>query len=173
MKKVKSMTKTAKRKMSIPEMATNSGVNMGYFGFDPLNQTLTWHNAPGVENSDITELGDIVYFMFVNGVLQKIGAAGATGGWLRRVKEYCRQNSKCRTTQKIIRCMGELGATRIDVWGLQSPRITKRSLCHASEKYILLTLATHRENEKRYTTMHLSEDPNNSLFFCTCTKGGV
>tara|TARA_R110000868_G_scaffold322267_1_gene583207 strand:- start:1995 stop:2207 length:213 start_codon:yes stop_codon:yes gene_type:complete len=70
--------------------------------------------------------------------------------------------------------MGELGATRIDVWGLQSPRVAIDDYwCPASEKNISLILATHKENEKRYTSMYLGEDTNNELFFCYCINGGV
>lgn len=77
-----------------------------------------------INRKQFIELGDVVYSMFVDGVLVKFGKAAGDTGFYSRVVEYCKVRSKMdKTTQKIFNWMIENGETEIEIYAIKSPRI--------------------------------------------------
>ena len=75
--------------------------------------------------SDFHAIGNIVYFMYVEDRLMKIGIAGGADGWYGRVNMYKAGASKRgdATNRLILRVMKELGKSKIDIYAVAVPKM--------------------------------------------------
>ena len=77
-----------------------------------------------INRKHFVELGDIVYAMFTQGKLVKIGKAAGMQGWYGRCNEYCKPEKMWdRTTRKMYNWMIKNNETEITIVAIQSPRI--------------------------------------------------
>ena len=151
--------------MSVIKNVKKNGQYIGHF--DVTSDTMKFVNADGLRRKDIIALGDIVYFMFVDNKLMKIGKAGGANGFAGRVGTYNRGRLGDATNNLIIDVMESIDADRIDVWAVQSPRETIKYKCNLTGETIAEEVPTHKNNESRYTHMFLGESTANDLPFCT------
>ena len=122
----------------------------------------------GINKKQFTEFGDVVYFMFVDNVLQKIGkAAGAHGFWDRQA-EYCKKAKyHDKTTTMIMRTLKELGQTEIEVFAVFTPKQRVESTCELTGEATVDYIEMASARESRFTTMYLKEDHGRDLLMCT------
>ena len=150
--------------MSVIKNAKANGMHIGYF--DVTADTMKFNYADGVRRKDIIDLGDIVYFMFVDDKLMKIGKAGGANGFAGRIGTYNRGRLGDQTNKLILDVMEMIDADRIDVLAVQSPRKVIQYTCNLTGDEITEEVPTHKNNESRYTHMFLGESIANELPFC-------
>ena len=149
--------------MSISDLMLQKGIYLGRFNvrgdvmdFEP---TLTY--------SEYIALGDVVYFMYVNNKLVKIGKAGGAKGWNVRMSQYKRgRHAKDSTNHRIMDIMDSYGESEIEVYAVQSPRREIQMDCPLTGETFVFMVETHRELERSLTTRYLNEQPARDLPFC-------
>lgn len=112
------------------------------------------------------DYGDLVYFMFVNDHLMKIGKAAGDGGWNVRVNQYKRGLKGDQTNKLILSKLKNNGSYVIEVLGLKTPRIKTQIPCPLTETMIDTEIETAGSIEKYYTKKFLKESNENKLAFC-------
>jgi len=137
-------------------------VYLGNFCINYKTKKFEWFSS--LRRFQYIDLGEIVYFMYVNNELSKIGAAGGAGGWYTRCEQYKKGYSGDFTNKLIYNKMKEIGESRIDVWGIPTPEIIVQVTCSLTGKDLSLKLSKHKELEKHYTAQYLAEHKNNRLF---------
>lgn len=107
----------------------------------------------GVKRKDLKALGDIVYFMYVDDVLMKIGKAGKKGGWDGRVGTYKQGRSKNgdRTNKLIHKVMTEMNKDTIEIYCIRTPREIKEIKIEGQEDTFIAELPTNCNVEQYYT----------------------
>ena len=117
-------------------------------------------------------LGDIVYFMFVDGVLMKIGKAGKAKGWYSRVSLYRRGSNKGgdKTNRLIIDEMNKMDKKNIEVFAIPCPRKKELHMDILSDEAYEIECETAGSVESYYTDMYLNEKKGNTLRFCKQLK---
>lgn len=115
------------------------------------------------------DLGDIVYFMFVNGKLMKIGK---TGNWYNRVYLYEGGNGPRgdQTNCNIIDCMNSIGEDVIEVYAIKSPKKEVIVESELLDEAITVEVETSIVLEKKLTAKFLNESVDNVLPFCRQLK---
>lgn len=150
--------------------------NSLYLGDLKINDddTMTFetpHKRNGVQRNRkfFYDLGDIVYFMFVDNVLMKIGKAAGKHGWYGRIGMYQEGAGPRgdRTNQMIIKKMRELGQDTINVFAIQAPRAKTTVTCPIFNETIDVELETASKLESVFTNKYLSEMNIAKLPFCT------
>lgn len=71
-------------------------------------------------SNELSNLGDIVYFMLFDGKVVKVGL---TTNMTKRKSGYT-NNMNCKTTQRVIRVAKQYNIPHVEVYALQVPRIT-------------------------------------------------
>lgn len=116
-------------------------------------------------------LGDVVYFFFINDKLMKIGKAAGAGGWYSRMHEYTknRYNKSGKeywdaTTRKIYNFMMDRKYENLDVYAIQSFRISEKVKSPISGKTRHIEIETAKDLEQMLIqeAMNAGED----LPFC-------
>ena len=113
------------------------------------------------------ELGDIVYFMFVEGQLMKIGKAARGGGWYGRMSTYEQGIRGDMTNKMIIAKMHDIGKTKIDIIAVKTPRVMTSITCPVLNETTQVEIETAIEVERMLTNKYLVEMNLESLPFCT------
>lgn len=134
--------------------------------FDVFDGTMTFVRAPGLRRKDIKALGDVVYFMFVDGELMKIGKAGGANGFVGRAGTYNRGRLGDATNNLIIDVMESLNKNEIVVYAIPVPRQISKYECPITGEVLEVEVSIHKDIEKLYTNKYLQEDPSNELPFC-------
>ena len=148
--------------MSIAELAKNAE----YIGHFNVTETeieyvtdKTWSN--------FRDMGNIVYFMYVEDDLMKIGIAGGAGGWYGRVGMYKAGASKRgdATNRLILRVMKELGKSKIDIYAVAIPKILVSIPCPLTGDIIEVEIEVNQRVERNLTSRYLDESELNTLPF--------
>lgn len=113
---------------------------------------------------EIIELGDLVYFMVVDGELMKIGKAGGASGWMGRVGTYSRGIYGDATNRRIERVMKNLEKDTIQVYAIQTPRRKIECTCPLTGDIIVEEIAVHRNVELSLTAKYI--EAGYELPFC-------
>lgn len=127
--------------------------------------SMSFIRAPGLRRKDIIELGDIVYFMVVNGKIYKIGKAGGAQGFAGRAGTYARGRLGDATNIRIMDIMQDLDETEIEVWAIKVPRPMVTFNCPLTGVTMTIPVSIHKDIESIYTNMFL-ELEENDLPFC-------
>lgn len=126
----------------------------------------TYRKSTGqINRKYFVELGDVVYAMFVQEKLVKIGKAAGMQGWYNRCSEYCKPEKMWdRTTRKIYNWMIANNETEIKILAVQSPRIeTTITSPITNNKYVkMIETAGELEQELIQEAYRFGED----LPFC-------
>ena len=148
--------------MSIADIAKTQT----YIGrFEVTETEINWF--PELRWSEYRDFGDMVYFMFVDDQLMKIGKAAGKGGWNGRVGMYKNGASDKGdgTNKRILRVMKEIGKDTIHIYATQAPR-EKISFTNPLNSDIIETeIETAREVETNLTAQYLIESADNQLMF--------
>ena len=148
--------------MSISELAKNAE----YIGHFNVTETeieyvtdKTWSN--------FRDMGNIVYFMYVEDNLMKIGIAGGKGGWYGRVGMYKAGASKRgdATNRLILRVMKELGKSKIDIYAVAIPKMQISFACPLTGNIIKDEIEVNQRVERNLTSRYLDESELNTLPF--------
>lgn len=150
--------------MSIAKAVLDDGIFLGHFFV--VAGDMKFSPRLDLKRKDMIALGDIVYFMFVDGVLKKIGKAGGKHGWACRVGTYNRGINGDATNKLIIEEMEKIGANRIEVYAYQTPRETLSTWDPMNKSMVEIQVPTNQEYERRYTHQYLAESVENELPFC-------
>lgn len=134
--------------------------------FHVYDGTMTFNRVAGMRAKDIKALGDVVYFMFVDGKLMKIGKAGGANGFVGRAGTYNRGRLGDATNNLIIDVMESLHKTEIEVFAFSVPRHTVQYDCPLTGQVLEVEVSIHKDIEKLYTDLYLMEDRDNELPFC-------
>lgn len=118
-----------------------------------------------IPRKEIVALGDVVYFMFVDKKLMKIGVANNFAARAGKYR-YGRGKNSDNTNRIIMDVMEDLNRSRIDIYCVSTPKQTVEYTCSLTGALINVGLPTREEDEKRYTQMYLSLNENNTLPFC-------
>ena len=154
--------------MNIADHAHQNGTYLGHFNL--VGDTLPFTYDGPKAQSEIAKMGDVVYFMYVDGDLMKIGKAGGRRGFAGRAGTYKLGRKGDSTNNKIIDVLESMGKSRIDVYAFVIPSIQTYTTCPITGDYVSITTSVHGEYETRYTKIYLNESPNNTLPFCTQLK---
>jgi hypothetical protein len=166
----------------MPNVATNLtkvGTYLGYFTIQEHTtnvnnnkpsrtyEKLVFTKADGMETRDFKAMGDIVYGMYVNGNLVKIGKAGSTNGWAGRIGTYGVDPKGEATNRKIITHLKEdfTYETRVEVYGVSVPRIHSEYFCPVTRETVSIELPQNHQVETHLTTE--AEAEGTDLMFCT------
>lgn len=148
---------------------------IGQFVLDATGETMNYinpHKKPNGknDNSIIKSMGDIVYYMFVNKQLVKIGKAGGANGFIGRASTYTPSNPKHNdsTNRMIIRKLVEMQEDTIEIYAIPTPRAVTNFKCPISGDQIRIEAATHGAVETAHTAKALEE--GFELPFCTQKK---
>ncbi len=120
----------------------------------------------GFNRKQIIAMGDMVYFMYVNDTMYKIGKAGGAHGFAGRAGTYNRGRLGDATNNRIMDVMENLPANVIQVYALPIPRRIFTETCPLTGETFEIEVALHKEYESRFTTIYLNENSSNSLPFC-------
>lgn len=121
------------------------------------------------DNAPIKALGDVVYFMFVNQELTKIGKAGSAHGFIGRARTYtCDPKHHDATTPRIISVMAEMGADEMEVYAVQTPRAITRIINPITNEIETVESPTNGHFETILTAQYL--EMGGTLEMCVQTK---
>ena len=139
------------------------GIYLGRFHIH--GKSMSFIRGPGLRRKDIIELGDIVYFMIVNGKIYKIGKAGGAQGFAGRAGTYARGRLGDATNVRIMDIMQDLDESEIEVWCVRVPRPIVTYNCPLTGVTMTIPVSIHKDIESIYTNMFL-ELEENDLPFC-------
>ena len=148
--------------MSISNLARETGTYLGRFTI--RGEVMDFE--PAMTRSQYLDMGDIVYFMYVNGHLAKIGKAGGASGWYSRFNQYKRGRDGDATNCRIMDVMEAIEESHIEVYGISSPRSEIEQTCPLTGEVFTVMVETHRELERNLTNRYLDEEPAHDLPFC-------
>lgn len=95
------------------------------------------------------EYGDVVYFMFKDEKLLKIGKAGGVTGWYGRQQEYTKPMKHWdRTTKKIYAYLKENKIDEIDIFAIKSPRKYNTIKCQFTDVEYVVEIETAKDYEQ-------------------------
>lgn len=158
------------------------GIYLGYFtiqkwttnvGREAQSETysrISYTNESKLSRQELIGLGDMVYAMYVNGVMVKIGKAGSSNGWIGRVGAYAGRD---RTNSKICSVMEEdfdydpssdLPSGKIEVYAILVPRVDTQFYCPITEEVITITSPRNHQVETYLTAV--AESEGEDLIFC-------
>lgn len=154
--------------MNLSTYAKNNGIYLGHMTL--VNDQLPFTYDGPKSQSEIAKMGDVVYFMYVNDELMKIGKAGGNRGFAGRAGTYKTGMAGDSTNKKIISVLKSMGETKISVYAFVIPSIQTDTICPITGETITITTSVHGEYEAHYTKQYLNESPSNTLPFCTQLK---
>lgn len=138
-------------------------IHIGHFHLH--GDTMTFHRN-NLSRKNLIELGDLVYFMFVNDKLYKIGKAGGASGFAGRAATYNRGRKGNATNNRIMDIMEDIPSNNIEVYAVPIPRRVITETCPLTGEVFEIEATLHKEYESRFTTMYLDENVTNDLPFC-------
>ena len=166
--------------MTVTKNIKKIGTYLGYFTI--INHTTNVNNnkpsrtfeklaftkATGMETRDFKAMGDIIYGMYVNDQLVKIGKAGSTNGFAGRISTYGCDPEGEATNRKIITHLKEdfTYETRVEVYGIAIPRIHSEYFCSVTKETVSIDLPQNHQVETHLTAE--AEAEGEDLMFCTC-----
>lgn len=150
--------------MTFSEKVLEKAQHIGHFHVH--GSTMSFHRVEGLRHKDLVALGDVVYFMYVNGVMYKIGKAGGANGFAGRAGTYNRGRLGDATNNRIIDVMEDIGEKNIEVYCVQVPRPVVQYTCPITEEVFEMEVSIHKNIESHYTDTYLMEDSANELPFC-------
>lgn len=148
--------------MSISDLARQTGTYLGRFTI--RGDIMDFE--PAMTRSQYLAMGDVVYFMYVNDRLSKIGKAGGANGWYGRFNQYKRGREGDATNCRIMDVMEAIEQYHIEVYGISSPRREIEQVCPLTGETFAVMVETHRELERNLTNRYLDEEPAHDLPFC-------
>lgn len=122
--------------------------------------------APSMTRAKFIELGDLVYFMYVNDRLMKIGKTNAAAGFYDRAQTYKRGRSGDPTNNRIMDVMESIEESIIEIYGVLAPRESVELICPLTGETDILFIKTAEAREKLLTKLYLNEEPAHDLPFC-------
>ena len=128
--------------------------------------TMVFHRKKGIASKDIKNLGDVVYFMFVNKRLMKIGKCENQKGFIGRLNTYCQGRHFDATNRRIMDIMDDIPASDIVVKAISIPRSNATLNDYLIGENFTILQPSCKEYESRWTGMYLNENENNNLPFC-------
>ena len=130
-------------------------------------QKLQFTKIPGMKTRDFKAMGDIVYGMYVNSSLVKIGKAGGADGWSKRINTYGKDPATDPTNNKIIQIMNKdyKKTTRILVYGFSVSRVQSDFFCPIINDTI--SIESPRIHEVETYLITEAELEGEDLIFCT------
>lgn len=131
--------------------------------FTVSENEIRFHRA--LTHSEYLRLGNIVYFMFVNDRLMKIGIAGGQTGWVSRYGMYNLGERGDSTNRRILRVMKELDESQIEVYAVQCPKQKITFTCPLTGVIIEDEVEIIRLAEQHLTKQYLNESAGNELLF--------
>jgi hypothetical protein len=153
--------------MSISDLMLEKGIYLGQFNL----RGNVMDFEPALTRSQYIALSDLVYFMYVNNKLVKIGKSGGADGWNDRMAQYKRGRlAEDRTNHRIMDIMESYGESEIKVYAVQSPRREIEMACPLTGEVFIFMVQTHRELECSLTRRYLDEQPARDLPFCKQLK---
>jgi hypothetical protein len=152
--------------MNIEQMISEKSQYLGYFKID--GDQMPFVRKENLRRKDIIALGDIVYFMYVDNKLMKIGKAGGKLGFAGRINTYQQGRGPYgdMTNKRIMDVMDLIDESKIDVYAVCCPREIIKFKCPLTGNEITEEVTTHQNTEKRLTHQYLAECVNNELPFC-------
>jgi len=150
--------------MSLSQKVLEKAIHIGHFHVH--GETMTFHRNDNFRAKDIKALGDVVYFMYVNDNLYKIGKAGGASGFYGRAGTYNRGRLGDATNNRIIDVMEDIQEQNIEVYCVQIPRPVVKYTCPLTNEVHEIPVSIHKDIESLYTDQHLFEDSANELPFC-------
>lgn len=159
--------------MAIAQNIKNKGIYLGQFtyvdGFDNNDNPMKRLNFTGpFRFTEYVNMGDIVYGMYINDQLVKIGMTAGKKGWAGRYFTYCNNNFDEKTNKMFRRVLGErfdLDKVKIDVYGVQSPKVTKEYFDHITNTMLTVSISMARDIEKQWTD--IAKNQGEDLYLCT------
>jgi hypothetical protein len=148
--------------MSIATLARQKGT---YLGKMTIRGSII-DFAPSMTRAKFIELGDLVYFMYVNDRLMKIGKTNAAAGFYDRAQTYKRGRIGDQTNNRIMDVMESIEETVIEIYGVLSPRESIALVCPLTGITETLFIKTAEAREKLLTQLYLNEEPARDLPFC-------
>lgn len=121
---------------------------------------------PEMKWSEYRDYGNMVYFMFVENKLMKIGIAAGKTGWNARVGMYKSGVKGDATNRRILRVMKDLGKDTIHIYAVQVPKEKISFTNPLTGDTIDTEVEVVRPIEQSLTAQFLSENANNELPFC-------
>ena len=121
---------------------------------------------PAMTRAKFIELGDLVYFMYVNDRLMKIGKTSAAAGFYDRAQTYKRGRQGDSTNNRIMDVMESIEEYDIEIYGILSPRESMELICPLTGQSDILYVKTAETREKLLTKRYLNEEPARDLPFC-------
>jgi len=122
--------------------------------------------APSMTRAKFIDLGDLVYFMYVNDRLMKIGKTNAAAGFYSRAQQYKRGRAGDPTNSRIMDVMESIEETIIEIYGVLAPRESVELICPLTGETDTLFIKTAEAREKLLTKLYLNEEPAHDLPFC-------
>ena len=160
--------------MSYAAKIKSKAEHLGKLHFSKDVIKFTTHNIKSsgqINRKYFHALGDVVYFFFINDKLMKIGKAAGAVGWYSRMGEYTKKRYGKSgkeywdaTTRKIYNFMIDHGYQNLDVYAIQSLRISRAVVSPISGKTRLVEIETAKDLEQMLIqeAMNAGED----LPFC-------
>lgn len=150
----------------------NQGTYLGYFTIgeyiDPRGKTYDRLNFDkALARKDYIAMGDIVYGMYVEGVLYKIGKAGGKLGWATRHNTYRKDPDFEPTSKRIIDKMAEMEYSKdtpIEVYAISVPKVQSSFFCPITNETIDIQISRNHEVETYLTSV--AESEGEDLCFC-------
>jgi hypothetical protein len=130
--------------MSLANNIKVKGVYLGYFtfveGIDSSGEMMMRMKFnTNLTRKELLAMGDVVYGMYINDQLVKIGKAGGAGGFYNRAGTYCNPNPNERTNKKIRSEIAKRFAfehVQIEIYGQSIPRIKNSYFDNITEEVI-------------------------------------
>lgn len=159
--------------MTIAQNIKNKGIYLGYFtyvdGFDSNDNPMKRLKFTGpLRWSEYANMGDIVYGMYINDQLVKIGMTAAANSWAGRFAVYSNNNHNEQTNKKFRRTLGEkfnFDEVKIHVYGVQIPRVIKKYFDPITNTTLTENISMARNIEKHWT--RVANDQGEDLYLCT------
>ena len=163
--------------MSVSANIQKNGTYLGYFVIEEhttnknsSKPSRTYERlgfVKALERRDYIAMGDIVYGMYVNDVLVKIGKAGSSYGWAVRLQTYAVDPKGEATNRKIITHLKEdfTADTKVHVYGIAVPRVKSEYFCPVTNETVSIELPQNHQVETYMTSV--AEEEGEDLIFCT------
>lgn len=159
--------------MMIAQNIKNKGIYLGYFtyvdGFDSNDNPMKCLNFSGSFRwSEYVNMGDMVYGMYINDQLVKIGMTTDKKGWAGRSSTYCNKSPYERTNKMFRRVLSErfnLDEVKIEVYGIQTRRETIEHFDPITNTILTVTVSMARDIEKQWTD--IAKNQGEDLYLCT------
>ena len=135
---------------------------------DTFSYICPWKKPSGlIDRRLLKKLGDVVYFMYANKTLVKIGKAAGKGGMDARIRTYTPNKSAYndRTNEMMLKELHNFGSDRLEIFAMQCPRKTVAFTNPLSETISYIEVETARAMESELTAEAMSQ--GHELLLCT------